>query len=64
VPPPPHEPVNLDEAKQADLVPRLREMLKQRESLIKAEQQQVRLVEAKNEALRANLDQVRGTRAH
>jgi hypothetical protein len=39
-------------------------MLKQRESLIKAEQQQVRLVEAKNEALRANLDQVRGTRAH
>lgn len=53
------EKVDFEYEREKDIVPRLRELLRFRDGAVEAERKQVQLLQAKNEALRASVDQVR-----
>ena len=55
---PKNQKVNFDYEKEKDIVPRLRELLRLRDGAVEAERKQLKLLEAKNGVLRANVDQV------
>jgi len=57
-PPAPRPEINLEMEKMKDLIPRLRELLKQRDDSITSGDKQMAITNARNEALRSNLDQV------
>jgi DNA repair exonuclease SbcCD ATPase subunit len=52
-------PVDMEYERQADLIPRLKELLRLRDDAVQRGVTQLQMVQAKNEALSANVDQVR-----